>query len=1167
MSKFVHLHVHSEYSLLDGACRIKGLIGKAKELGHHAVAITDHGVMFGIIDFYKEAKKNGIKPIIGCEVYVAKRSRFDKVKEFDSSIYHLVLLCKNNTGYKNLMKIVSSGFTEGFYKKPRIDEELLRAHSEGLIGLSACLAGKVPRAILNNDYDAAKDIALKYNEIFGAGNFFLELQDHGIPEQKKVNTYLIELSRETGIPLVITNDCHYIDKDDSFMHKVLLCIQTNHTVEDKNSFEFSSNEFYFKSEDEMQQLFPELEEAYENTAKIADACNVEIEFGNTKLPFFDVPNGQDHFEYFKDHCYSGLYKYYGNSPSPELVERLEYELEMIKTMGYVDYYLIVNDFIQYAKSIGVSVGPGRGSGAGSLAAYCIGITGIDPIKYDLLFERFLNPERVSMPDFDIDFCYVRRQEVIDYVIKKYGEDKVSQIITFGTMAAKAAIKDVGRALNIPYGQVDAVSKMVPNELGITIKAALENSDELKKLYDSDATIKKLVDMAQKVEGMPRHASTHAAGVVITDQPVCNYVPLAKNDEAIVTQYTMTTLEELGLLKMDFLGLRTLTVISDTVKMIKQNEPNFEIEKINLADKDVFKMISVGKTNGVFQFESSGIKSVLTKLKPQSLEDLIAVISLYRPGPMNSIPKYIENRHAPEKIQYDHPLLKDILEVTYGCIVYQEQVMQIFRKLAGYSLGRADIVRRAMAKKKADIMEREHQIFIHGLTDENGNVEVEGCVRRGISEEIASSIYAQMENFASYAFNKSHAASYALISYQTAYLKCKYKSYFMAALLSSVSDNVEKMTSYIEDARSMGISVLAPSINDSIETFSVEVNSIRLGLLAVKGLGKNAIHSILTERENGKFKSLYDVCKRTSPREINKKAIEGLIKSGALDGLGANRHQMLDSYENIFAHLEKNKRNNIEGQIGFFEMTQKSPEEAPIDLPKVEEFSETEILKMEKEAIGIYFSGHPLKKYREIIQEQNFNRLQEINESPEDKKDVKILAIISSSKIKTLKNNRTMAFLDIEDESSQVELIVFPNTFSEFAHILNSGNIIQVYGTINIKDNEPKVVANKIIEVKSANDISKTNTVGTEKGARPGLYIKLDSCEGTSYQKVVNLLGIFDGNFPVYMLFKDTNKLVLAPKNLWVDLNLVLVNELIYQLGQENVLWHQPSSTVRPANRQ
>ncbi|MEF2919075.1 MAG: DNA polymerase III subunit alpha, partial [Acutalibacteraceae bacterium] len=817
---FVHLHVHSEYSLLDGACRISKLVDRAKENGANAVAVTDHGNMYGAIDFYKEAIKKGIKPIIGCEVYMATRSRFDKTTEHDRHNYHLVLLCENNTGYQNLIKLVSKGWTEGFYGKPRIDKELLEKHHEGLICLSACLAGEIPQNLLHGDYTKARELANYFRNLFGKDNFFLEIQNHKIKEQLIVLPQLIQLSEETGIPLVATNDCHYIDKSDSQTHNILLCIQTNHTINDEDKMEFQTDEFYFKTEEEMTQLFSTVPQAISNTQLIADRCNVTFEFGKTKLPHFEVPDNRDHFEYFRDECYKGLYKHYGTSPQQSIVERLEYELGVVNQMGYVDYYLIVNDFIQYAKRNGIPVGPGRGSGAGSLAAYCIGITGIDPIKYNLLFERFLNPERVSMPDFDVDFCTERRQQVIDYVVRKYGEDHVAQIITFGTMAAKGGIRDVARAMAMPYSVADGVAKLIPNELHITLKKALEISKEFKDRYDTDYEVHKLIDTAMAIEGTPRHASKHAAGVVITEMPVNEYVPLAKNDDAVVTQYTMTTLEELGLLKMDFLGLRNLTVIDDAEKMIKQKNPSYSESNIDEKDKPVFKMLSQGNSEGVFQFESGGMKSVLVQLKPESVEDLIAVISLYRPGPMDSIPKYIENRHHPEKITYKHPLLKDILEVTYGCIVYQEQVMQIFRSLAGYSLGRADIVRRAMSKKKKDVMERERDIFINGLVNENGDIEVEGCLRRGVDKVTANSIFSEMESFASYAFNKSHAAAYATVSYKTAWLKCHYPREYMSALLTSVLDNFSKLASYTEECSRLGIRVLPPHINYSETAFAV-----------------------------------------------------------------------------------------------------------------------------------------------------------------------------------------------------------------------------------------------------------------------------------------------------------------------------------------------------------
>lgn len=1157
MSKFVHLHVHSEYSLLDGACRIKDMIKRAKELGQRAIAITDHGCMYGVMDFYKTAKNEGIKPIIGCEVYVAKRSRFDKVREYDSEIYHLVLLCKNNVGYQNLIKMVSKSFIEGFYNKPRIDEELLRQHSEGLIALSACLAGAIPRALNRNDYEAAKEIALNYQEIFGKDNFYLELQNHGIAEEIRILPMLSRLSKETGIPMVATNDCHYITQEDSRMHEVLLCIQTNHTVEDDDKMDFGTDQVYIKSEEEMRQLFDEYEGAIENTTKIAERCNIEFEFGKTKLPHFDVPNDQDHYEYFKEQCYNGLYRNYGENPDKSLVDRLEYELSTIKKMGYVDYYLIVHDFVRYAKSVDIAVGPGRGSGAGSLAAYCIGITGIDPIKYNLLFERFLNPERVSMPDFDIDFCYVRRQEVIDYVIRKYGADHVAQIITFGTMAARGAIRDVGRALAIPYAEVDSVAKLVPMELGMTIEKAMSSSADLRKKYAENPKLKELIDMAKKLEGMPRHASTHAAGVVITEKPVNEYVPLAKNDEAVVTQFTMTTLEELGLLKMDFLGLRTLTVIKDTEKMINKVEPEFKIENIDLRDNEVFNMMSKGLTQGVFQYESVGMKNVLMQLKPDSIEDLIAVISLYRPGPMSSIPQYIENRHRPDKIEYKHPLLSDILDVTYGCIVYQEQVMQIFRKLAGFSLGRADIVRRAMSKKKKDVMEREHQIFIHGLVDEKGKVEVEGCIRRGISEEIASSIYAEMESFASYAFNKSHAAAYAVISYQTAYLKCKYPKEYMASLITSVLDNINKVVEYIEECKNLKIDVLPPNINESEDIFTVSGNNIRFGLLAIKSLGKAPLEKILKERKNGKFKSLYDFCKRMYSKDIQKKAVENLIKGGAFDNMGANRRQMLRVLDNIFDSLHTERKNNLEGQIGFFDTMSK--EEVSIELPNLEEFPQEELLKMEKEITGLYLSGHPLKEFSKLITGGTYAPICDIvaiskEENPKykDGDRVKILAIISDVKLKTSKNNNTFAYVNIEDMYGAMEMMVFSSVLEKSSFLLMAGNIVEIHARISVReDEETKLICEEIVSAPSLKN-EKTNVSANKPVKNPGLYIRVKNENCFEYERALLLLSIFEGNTPVYIFLEDEKKLILAPRKLWVSKNDVLIRELKNKIGDRNV---------------
>lgn len=1163
MSEFVHLHVHSEYSLLDGACRIKDMVKRAKELGQSAIAITDHGSMYGVMDFYKTAKKAGIKPIIGCEVYVAKRSRLDKVREFDSEIYHLILLCKNNAGYQNLIKMVSQSFIEGFYNKPRIDEDLLRQHSDGLIALSACLAGAIPRALNRNDYDAAKQIALNYREIFGEGNFYLELQNHGLKEELRILPMLERLSKETGIPMVATNDCHYITQEDSRMHEVLLCIQTNHTVEDDDKMDFGTDQVYIKSEAEMRALFESYEGAIENTTKIAEQCNVEFEFGKTKLPHFDVPGGQDHYEYFKAQCYEGLREKYGENPDQKVSERLEYELSTIKSMGYVDYYLIVNDFVSYAKSVGIAVGPGRGSGAGSLAAYCIGITGIDPMKYNLLFERFLNPERVSMPDFDIDFCYVRRQEVIDYVIRKYGSDHVAQIITFGTMAARGAIRDVGRVLAMPYAQVDSVAKLVPMELGVTIQKALETSPELKNKYEESPQVKDLIDMAQKLEGMPRHASTHAAGVVITERPVSEYVPLAKNDEAIVTQFTMTNLEELGLLKMDFLGLRTLTVIKDTEKIINRAEPRFRVENIDLHDAEVFDMMAKGQTQGVFQYESVGMKNVLMQLKPDSIEDLIAVISLYRPGPMSSIPQYIENRHHPDKIKYKHPLLADILDVTYGCIVYQEQVMQIFRKLAGFSLGRADIVRRAMSKKKKDVMEREHQIFIHGLVGEDGAVEVDGCIRRGISEEVASSIYSEMESFASYAFNKSHAAAYALISYQTAFLKCKYPKEYMASLITSVFDNINKVVEYIEECKNLEIRVLPPDINESEAAFAVSGEDIRFGLLAIKSLGRSPIDRILEERKNGRFTSLYDFCKRMHTKDVQKKVVESLIKGGAFDNMGANRRQMLTVLDGIFEGLLAEKRNNIEGQIGFFDTMQTAEDRVPIKMPDLAEFSQAELLKMEKEITGLYLSGHPLSEFAGIIKSQHYAKISDIvNCAREDipkYKDgdrIKILAIISEVKLKTSKNNNTFAYVSIEDMYGAMEMMVFESVLEKSSFLLREGNIVELRARISVREDEaPKLMCDEVLEAPKLSEIGEeSGQQETQKPTKnPGLYIKVKSKASEEYERAMLLLSIFEGGTPVYIFLEDEKKLVQAPRKLWIAKNDVLIEELKNKIGERNVV--------------
>lgn len=1175
---FVHLHVHSEYSLLDGACRLEELVAAVKEQGQEAVAVTDHGNMYAAVEFYKIAKKKGIKPIIGCEVYVASRSRFDKMSELDRSGRHLILLCKNNTGYQNLIQMVSKSWTEGFYNKPRIDKELLEKYHEGLICLSACLAGELPQMLLQGNFSGAVETAKYYENLFGKGNYFIELQDHGINQQKEVNPLLIKISKETGIPLVVTNDSHYIKKSDSEIHSILLCIQTNHTVLDEDKMEFATDEFYLKSESEMRTLFPQLDEAYDNTVKIAEMCNVEFEFGNTKLPHFDVPNGQDHFEYFKQQCYEGLYKHYGNNPDKALTERLEYELNMVRQMGYVDYYLIVNDFIQYAKSHGIPVGPGRGSGAGSLAAYCIGITGIDPIKYNLIFERFLNPERVSMPDFDVDFCKDRRQEVIDYVIRKYGADHVAQIISFGTMAARGAVRDVGRALAIPYATVDIVAKQIPSDIGMTIDKALEISSELKKSYDTDESVHKLIDTAKSIEGMPRHATTHAAGVVITRDPVSSYVPLAKNDEAVVTQYTMTVLEELGLLKMDFLGLRNLTVIHDAENMIKRTNPHYTHSDIKEDDNQVFVMLSKGLSEGVFQFESAGMKNVLTQLKPESVEDLIAVISLYRPGPMDSIPKYIENRHNPKKITYKHPLLKDILNVTYGCIVYQEQVMQIFRSLAGYSLGRADIVRRAMSKKKKDVMEREHNIFINGLEDENGNIEVEGCLRRGVDAKTAESVYSEIASFASYAFNKSHAAAYANVAYETAWLKYHYPKEYMSALLTSVLDNTNKLSVYIAECQRLGINVLPPHINISYIGFTVSGKDIRFGLMAIKNIGRSFIEAIVKERDKREFTSLYDFCKRLYGKNMNSRALESLIKCGAFDNLGANRREMLSGLKTILDDLDYDKKRNVEGQLSFFD-TGNEETNQEVSLPVMPDFTVSEKLSMEKEVAGMFLSGHPLAEYDHIAKAINADKISDILESDgtygryKDLSRVRLLAIITSVKLKTTKNNSIMAFVTLEDKYGSMEMLVFPQILSEYSSLIVEGNILEIMGSISIKeDEETKILCNqlriapkdisafKAHSQKNNNQKNTSNNISVEK--KPALYIKVDNMECDKYKRAKNLLEIFDGRTPVVFYLSESKKQMKAPQSLWVDLNDVLVRELKFQLGDNNVVVKELKNTTK-----
>ncbi len=1157
---FVHLHVHTEYSLLDGACRIERLLDAAQQLGQDAVAITDHGCMYGVVDFYKAAKKRGIHPVIGCEVYVARRTRFDKIHELDKGSRHLVLLCENDTGYRNLIALVSKAWVEGFYTKPRVDLDLLRQHHEGLIALSACLAGEIPQALLRGDFPGAKEAALLYREIFGAENFYLELQDHGLPDQKRINPQLIRLSRETGIPLVATNDCHYIAPEDSKMHRVLLCIQTGHTVEDEDTLEFGSEEFYLKSEGEMAALFPDVPEALENTEKIARRCQVDLEFGQTKLPAFTTPDGSDNLEFFQRLCRQGLLDRYGEHPPEAYVQRLDYEMGVISQMGYVNYYLIVWDFIRYARSVKIPVGPGRGSGAGSLAAYCLRITNVDPMRYDLLFERFLNPERVSMPDFDIDFSDERRDEMIDYVVDKYGADHVAQIVTFGTMAARGALRDVGRALNIPYGKVDQVAKLVPNSLGMTLDMALKQSKELREKVESDPQVQELFQMARKVEGTPRHASTHAAGVVITDRPVMDYVPLSKNDDAVVTQYTMTAIEELGLLKMDFLGLRNLSVIDHAQQMIAAKEPGFSMETIPQDDPQVFHMLSQGQSVGVFQLESSGMKRLLTQAQPTCVEDLIAIISLYRPGPMQFIPQYVESRKDPSSVKYRHPLLRPILEPTGGCIIYQEQVMQIFRDLAGYSLGRADIVRRAMAKKKHDVLEREREVFLHGKQREDGSWEIDGCLRRGVDQQTAETLFQEIESFASYAFNKPHAAGYAVVAYETAYLKCHYPCEYMAALLSSVLGQAGKVAEYIEECARLEIAVLPPHVNYSGVGFTVVGKNIRFGLQAVKNLGRGVIARMVEERRGGgEFTSFYNFCKRMSGRDFNRRAIESLVKCGALDGLGNNRREMLLSVERVMESLEADKRRNVEGQLGFFDSPQ-SGEAGEPSLQKAEDFSTADKLSMEKEVTGMYLSGHPMAAYAGLYQTGGYARMDEILQSAGDQEAgryqdgqwVTVLGMVVGVRKKATKNNTQMAFVSLEDMYGALTVLLFSQALEQYGNLLYEGAVVEVAGKLSFTENkEPELVCNAMSVPADPTSLG----APAEKPVRPGLYLRFSSKEDPRYRKALQYIAIFDGVSDLYVSFQDTGKLLRAPAKYRVDVNRPLLRALEALLGEKNVAYY------------
>lgn len=1067
---FAHLHVHTEYSLLDGSNKIKEYVSRVKELGMNSAAITDHGVMYGVIDFYREARKQGIKPILGCEVYVAPNSRFDRETAGGESRYHhLVLLAENNTGYANLMKIVSRGFTEGYYYKPRVDKDLLRQYHEGIIALSACLAGEVQRYLSRGLTEEAKKVALEYQDIFGKGNFFLEMQDHGIPEQQLVNQRQIQLSKETGIELVVTNDIHYTYAEDAKPHDILLCIQTGKKLDDENRMRYEGGQYYVKSPQEMEALFPYAKQALENTQKIANRCEVEIEFGVTKLPKYDVPDGMTSWEYLNKLCWEGLEKHYGES-SKELKERLRYELDTIRSMGYVDYFLIVWDFIKYAKDHGIAVGPGRGSAAGSIVSYCLEITNIDPIRYQLLFERFLNPERVTMPDIDVDFCFERRQEVIDYVVRKYGKDRVVQIVTFGTLAARGVIRDVGRVMDLPYAFVDSIAKMIPQELNITIDKALQMNPELRKTYENDPQVKLLIDMCKRLEGLPRHSSMHAAGVVIGQREIDDFVPLSRaSDGSITTQFTMTTLEELGLLKMDFLGLRTLTVIQNAVQLAKSKNPELDMDQIDYNDKQVLSYIGTGKTDGIFQLESGGMKGFMKELKPNSLEDIIAGISLYRPGPMDFIPQYIRGKNDAGSITYDCPQLEPILAPTYGCIVYQEQVMQIVRDLAGYTLGRSDLLRRAMSKKKGDVMQKERQIFVYG-DEENG---VPGCIKNGIDEKTANKIYDEMIDFAKYAFNKSHAAAYAVVSYQTAYLKYYYPVEYMAALMTSVIENPSKVAEYIYACRQMNIQILSPDINRGIGNFSVDGNNIRYGLTAIKSIGRPVIASIIEDRDEfGPFKNLEDFISRMSVKDgLNKRAIEHLIKSGALDCLGGTRKQFMSIYVQIVDHVNQEKKYAMTGQMTLFDMVgEEEKEQFEIKLPDVGEYSKENLLAFEKEVLGVYLSGHPLQEYEDKWRKSisattlDFQPDEETGRAKVHDGTREIVGgMITAKTIKHTKTNQMMAFLSLEDLVGTVEVIVFPRDYEKNREYLEIDKKIFVKGRVSEEEERPsKLICETII---------------------------------------------------------------------------------------------------------
>lgn len=1151
--QFCHLHTHTEYSLLDGEATIKKLVARVKELGMDSCAITDHGSMYGVVDFYREAKSQGIHPVIGCEVYMAPRSRFDKVHDIDNKTSHLILLAENQRGYKNLIKLVSAGYIDGFYYKPRIDFEMLKEHSEGIIALSACIAGEVPKALLRGDYDEAKKIALKYAEVLGKDNYFLEIQDHGLSEQKRIIPDMLRLSEETGIGLVATNDIHYLKKEDAKYQDVLMCIQMEKKVDDPDRMKFETEEFYIKSPEEMTSLFEYVPQAIENTEKIAKRCNVDFDFGTRHLPAYAVPDGKDAFEYLRELCQSGLEKRY--SPvSDELQKRLDYELGVIKSMGFVDYFLIVWDFIHFAKNNGVMVGPGRGSAAGSIVAYSLGITTVDPIKYGLIFERFLNPERVSMPDIDIDFAPNGRQKIIDYVVEKYGEGQVAQIITFGTMKAKLAIRDVGRALDIPYAEVDKVAKLVPFDLKMTISKALDISTELHALYENDPQIKELLDTSMALEGLPRHASTHAAGVVITSEPIVNYVPLQLNSENfITTQFTKDTVENLGLLKMDFLGLRNLTVIENAVKIIKRTRGiALNMDEIDYDCKEVYELISSGNTDGVFQLESAGMQSFMQELKPDTLEDVIAGIALYRPGPMEQIPRYIKSKKNPQTIQYKHPLLKNILDVTYGCMVYQEQVLEIVRTLAGYSLGKADSMRRVISKKKADQMVIERKNFIYGSDDGD----IPGCIKNGIDEQTAISIFDEINDFANYAFNKSHAAAYAFVTYQTAYLKTFYPVEYMASLISSI-DDLDKINHYIANCKEMGIDRLPPDVNKSEDTFTVENNSIRFGLSAVKNVGRAMILNLVNERKNnGEFKTFSDFIDRMAGQDMNKRALEGLISCGAFDSMGVKRSQLLAVYEKALDGTARAARDNVAGQMSLFDTIE---EQSEMQFPNIDELDKKTMLKMEKQSTGLYFSGHPMEEYTDKIKKLTKYNISDVLTSVHKDEDgnyhavegglkdgdmMIICAAIASRKNKTTRSNAQMAFLNVEDVYGSVECIVFPKVLNEFSPLLQEDNLVAIACRLSIREDEaPKILMQSVQLLDEA-------LMAKKEPKR--LYIQLETRNDENLKNVEKYLSPYQGDMEVRLFFKDTRKMSSVPRRLWFNGTENAIYDLKNIFGEDNV---------------